>query len=235
MPRLLSLSALVLLIASLLCVAHPVRADDKASGNTTDTVAETMRARYASLKSFQASFTQYMTHRESGQTEKREGELLFKKPLLISWNVKSPSPERLIVNAKEIWNYIEDEKLAYRYPQELVNDTRTVIQVLTGQALLSEDFEVEDAGTEGTLRILHLYPREPMPQLVEARLYVDPVKGYIQRAVLLDFYGNENDVRFTSFTPDASISSRVFEFTPPRGVEVEDNVRKPGVQSRDLF
>ena len=74
-----------------------------------------------------------------------------------------------------------------------------------------------------------------MPQLVEARLYVDPVKGYIQRAVITDFYGNANDVRFTSFIPDADISSSAFRFTPPKGVEVEDRVEKPAVESRDLF
>ena len=200
-----------------------------------DEIATTIRDRYASLKSFQANFTQYLTHQESGQTEKREGELLFRRPFLVSWETKAPVAERLIITDKEIWDYIADENIAYRYPRELVEDSRSLIQVVTGQALLSKDFDVKDAGTEGKLRILQLYPKEPVPQLVEARLYVDPEKGYIQRAVITDFYGNANDVRFTSFVPDADIPSRAFRFTAPKGVEVEDRIEKPAVESRDLF
>ncbi len=197
-------------------------------------LAETIRARYASIETFQAKFTQYLTHRDTGQTEKRTGELLFKKPLLISWITEPPVAETLVVSSGEIWDYIPDEKICYRYPRELVDDSRSLIQIVTGQALLSKDFDVSDAGSEGALRVLDLYPADPVPQLVQARLYVDPEKGYIQRAVITDFYGNQNDVRFTSFTPNASISSRAFRFSPPSGVEVEDRVEKP-VESRDLF
>ncbi len=210
----------------LLCVI-PARADDG--------IAVTIRDRYASLDTFQAEFTQFLTHRESGSKEQREGTLVFKKPLLISWQTKKPVEEKLIINNKEIWDYITDEGIAYRYPKDLVNDSRSLIQIVTGQALLSQDFDVKQAGTEGKLVILQLYPKEPVPTLVEARLYVDPEKGYIQRAVITDFYGNENDVRFTSFIPNASVSSSVFSFTPPKGVEVEDRTERAGVESRNLF
>ncbi len=198
-------------------------------------LVETMRDRYAAAGSFKAAFTQNLTHKESGQKETREGSLQFKKPLLIRWETKEPAAETLVVNEKEIWDHIPEENVAYRYPRELVEDSRSLIQVVTGQALLSKDFDVKDAGTEKGLSVLQLYPREPVPQLVEARLYVDPVKGFIQRAVITDFYGNENDVRFTSFTPDADIPSRVFRFTPPKGTDVEDRVEKPAIEGRNLF
>lgn len=200
----------------------------------TGDIATTIRERYASITTFKAFFTQYLTHRESGQTEKREGTLLFKKPLLINWETKTPHSEVLVVSEKEIWDYVPEEKLAYRYPHNLVEDSRTLIQVVTGQALLSKDFDVKESGSQGELRILHLFPKDPVPQLVEAILYVDPVKGYIQRAVITDFYGNTNDVRFTSFIPDADISRGSFDFRAPKGVEVEDRI-KTGVQERKLF
>ena len=213
----------------MLCAAFclPAQADDG--------IAVTIRDRYASLETFQAEFTQYLLHRESGSKEKREGTLVFKKPLLISWQTKKPAEETLVISSKEIWDYIVDENICYRYPKELVNDSRSLIQVVTGQALLSQDFDVKQAGTEGKLVILQLYPKDPVPTLVEARLYVDPEKGYIQRAVITDFYGNENDVRFTSFIPNASVKSSAFSFTPPKGVEVEDRVDRSGVESRNLF
>lgn len=217
---------LFVLLFVFLCLV-PARADDD--------IAITIRDRYASLETFQAEFTQFLTHRESGSKEQREGTLVFKKPLLISWQTKKPVEEHLVISKKEIWDYIADESIAYRYPRELVNDSRSLIQIVTGQALLSQDFDVTRTGTEGKLVILQLYPKEPVPTLVEARLYVDPEKGYIQRAVITDFYGNENDVRFTSFIPNASVSSSVFNFTPPKDVEVEDRVERAGIESRNLF
>lgn len=197
-------------------------------------IASTIRDRYASLNTFQAEFTQYLKHRESGQQEKRQGTLIFKKPLLVNWQTRAPHAENLIISADEIWDYLPEEKVAYRYPHSLVDDSRSLIQIVTGQALLSKDFDVKDGGTQGALQILRLYPKNPSPQMIQADLYVDPVKGYIQRAEIIDFYGNSNDVRFTSFIPDADVSSSSFRFRAPSGVDVEDKSKPDQGGSRLL-
>ena len=46
-------------------------------------MAAAIQARYEKLGSFTADFEQTLTHKESGSVEKRQGKLLFKKPLLI--------------------------------------------------------------------------------------------------------------------------------------------------------
>ena len=45
---------------------------------------------------------------------------------------------------------------------------------------------------------------------------------------VFDSYGNTNDVRFTSFTPNASLSSSDFKFKAPKGCEVEDRTKDAG-------
>ena len=197
-------------------------------------MAPLIQARYDVLQSFSASFEQVLTHKESGTKETRQGTLLFKKPLLIRWQTAKPHEETLVVTAREIWDYLPDEELAYRYPLELVQDSRSIIQVVTGQASLSKDFDVKDEGREGKLVKLRLYPREPAPQMVESSLLVEPSTGYIRRASITDFYGNTNDVRFTRFEPDAALKAKDFSFTPPKGVEVEDRINSK-IQERELF
>ncbi len=191
-------------------------------------LAQTIKDCYVAIDTFQADFTQYLTRSENGKKEKRVGVMRFKRPLLISWKTQSPSPETLLVTNAEIWDYFPDEKVAYRYARSLVEDSRTLIQVVTGQALLSKDFDVKEQGMEGKLKILRLYPKEPVPQMTEAVIYVDPDRGYILRAVITDFYGNTNDVRFTSFTPNPSLSSSEFKFKAPKGCEVEDRTKDAG-------
>ncbi|MFT4300747.1 MAG: outer membrane lipoprotein chaperone LolA [Desulfovibrio sp.] len=197
-------------------------------------MAVAIQARYEKLGSFAADFEQTLTHKESGSVEKRQGKLLFKKPLLIRWQTASPREETLVVTGKEIWNYLPEEEVAYRYPPSLVQDSRSIIQVITGQAALNKDFEVKPEGKEGGLSKLRLFPKEPAPQMVEAVIWVEPETGYIRRANILDFYGNGNEILFTSFTPDVSIKASEFTFAPPKGVEVEDRIESK-VPEKELF
>ena len=197
-------------------------------------IANTIQARYEKLRTFSATFEQTLTHKESGSVEKRQGNLLFQKPLLIRWQTDKPHEETLVVTNKEIWDYLADEEIAYRYPLELVRDSRTIIQVITGQAALTKDFDVKEDGQENGLAKLHLYPKEAAPQMVEALLWVEPSTGYIRRASIIDFYGNSNDVRFTQFKPDTSLKASDFTFTAPKGVEVEDRIDRK-MQERELF
>lgn len=181
----------------------------------------TIQKCYEELKSFSADFEQTITHRESGLTEKRRGRLLFKKPLLIRWQTAKPQDELLVVNTREIWHYLPDEEIAYRYPPNIMESSQGIIQVLTGQAALTRDFDVRKEGQEQGLQKLHLYPKEPSPQMVEAFIWIDG-KGFIRRASIMDFYGNGNDVRFTTFKTDASVKAGDFTFVPPKGIDVEN-------------
>ena len=121
--------------------------------------------------------------------------------------------------------------MAYRYPHDLVQDSRSIIQVLTGQAALSKDFDIKEEGSENGMRKIRLYPKDPTPQMVEALIWVD-AQTFIRRVDLVDFYGNHNDVNFTKFIPDVMLGSGTFQFTPPKGVDVEDRTDKAKVQEQ---
>ncbi len=100
-------------LCALFCLS-PVMAADLAS---------VIQQRYETLKSFSAEFEQTLTHKESGSVERRQGSLLFQKPLLIRWQTAKPHEETLVVTAREIWDYLPDEEVAYRYPPSLVRDS----------------------------------------------------------------------------------------------------------------
>ena len=70
--------------------------------------------------------------------------------------------------------------------------------------------------------------------MVEAVIWVEPDNGYIRRASIVDFYGNTNEVRFTSFKSDVRLKASDFSFTPPKGIEVEDRIDHD-VPERELF
>ena len=187
-----------------------------------DPLVGAMQQRYQDLQSFSGEFTQTLTHQESGSVEQRKGTLIFQKPFRLRWETVKPDPELLVVTEKEVWDYLPDEELAYRYSPEVVRDSRSVIQVITGQSRLDKDFDVSRQKDENGLAVLRLYPKEPTPQLVEAVLWIDPQSKLIRRAQITDFYSNKNDIAFTRLTPGAAAPSGAFAFTPPRGITVED-------------
>lgn len=208
-----------------------------ASAADISATVKKMQAAYAAMQSFRADFTQELLQRESGMTEKRQGVILFRKPLFVRWESAAPHPELLMVTDREIWNYLPDEELAYRYSRALAEDSRSLIQVITGQSALSRDFDVESAQSEEDGKLIHLllYPKEPTTELTEAQLWLDPATSLIRRAMVMDFYGNTNTIELNNLTPDVPLSDKDFRFTPPAGTEVEDHVEAKHPESRPLL
>ncbi len=206
--------------ALLLAVPHAVAAGQQ------DILRKTQEA-YASMQTFRAEFTQKLSQKETGTTQQRTGSIIFKKPLLVRWETAAPNAELLLVNDREIWNYLPDEELAYRYSRSLADDSRSIIQVITGQSPLDRDFEVQDMAQEDKLLRLTLYPKEASTEMTEVRLWLEPSSGLMRRAVIVDFYGNTNDIQLVKIQPGAPVSEADFRFSPPAGVEVEDHIDRP--------
>lgn len=193
-------------------------------------IVQGLQKTYAQLQSFRVDFQQRLIHLESGNEDVRKGSLLYSKPLLVRWETLAPQAELLLVGAEDIWNYLPDEELAYRYALSLAQDSRSVIMVITGQSPLDKDFEVERLEDENGLAHLLLYPKEPVTQLTEAQLWVDPQSYHIRKVSIIDFYGNTNEITFEVLTPNVSAPASGFTFTPPPGTEVEDHRQDEGGQ-----
>lgn len=181
---------------------------------------------YAAVGSMRAEFTQQLTHKESGSKEQRSGVLTFKKPLLVRWETKKPSPELLVVGKNVIWNVFPDEELAYKYSLAIAEDAGGIIKVITGQARLDQDYDLEGEGREGGLITVHLYPRQPSQSLVEAALWIDPGTYLIRKIRTYDFYGNENEIAFTRQEVGAAAGDAAFSYAPPGNFLVEDRTKE---------
>ena len=184
-----------------------------------------MQERYAQIQTFRAPFTQKLTHRESGAEDVRSGTLIFQRPLFIRWETNTPGAELLVVTDKEIWNYVAEDNVAFRYAPDLAKDSRSIIQVITGQSRLDQDFTVEERGREGELVILSLYPHEPTVQFTEGRLWVNTKTRFIHKAEITDFYGNANTITLGEMDLNLSFADDTFTFSPPAGIRVEDQTQ----------
>ena len=195
---------------------------------------DAMQSVYAGMQAMRCEFEQTLVHRESGGKTTRPGTLEFKKPLLARWELAGASPELIVVSDSEVWNYLPDEEVAYRYSAAVLDRDNSFLKIVTGQANLRQDFEIasEAQADDGSVEY-HLYPFRPTQQLTELYLWIDSGQGsrgeagVIRRVRIIDFFGNENDIRFTQCDLKARPDAAAFQFTPPAGVDVEDNRNNP--------
>ncbi|SME94786.1 outer membrane lipoprotein chaperone LolA [Desulfovibrio gilichinskyi] len=190
-----------------------------------DELTTEIQKSYDSITTFKADFSQTLTNAASKEREVRTGKITFKQPSLLHWESIKPEKELLIVGESIVWDYFPDDKLALKYRTKQLFNSKTMIKFISGKAKLEEDFVVENQGDDGGLTKLKLMPREPETGLVLAYVWVDQVKKMLTKILVVDFYGNGNEVTLSNIQIDPEVPDSLYEFTPPKGVDVEDNTK----------
>ncbi|ADU62581.1 MAG: outer membrane lipoprotein carrier protein LolA [Pseudodesulfovibrio sp.] len=193
-----------------------------------------IQKRYETLKTFRCDFVQELTNVASGDVEERRGRIWFRQPSQVRWETLEPEKELLVVGPDYAWDYIEAEQLALKYGVEALLDSKTILRFISGRANLKEDFviktewqgadEVRERWGKG-FTVLQLLPKEPEPGMVLAYVGVEPDTGLLRQVMIVDFYGNGNEVRLSNVKQDIKLSADMFTFVPPEGVQVEDNTQ----------
>jgi len=215
----------VLFFATVSPAADPVAAED---------LPDLIQQRYDSLKTFQADFEQELTNVASGEVEVRRGRIWYKQPSQVRWETSEPEKELLVVGPEFAWDYIEDEGVVLKYGVATLLDSKTILRFISGQANIKEDFVVktEWQGADEVrakwgkgLTVLQLIPKEAEPGMVLAFVGVEPDTGLLRQVMIVDFYGNGNELRLSNVESDVDLSDDMFTFEPPAGVTVEDNTQ----------
>ena len=215
----------VLFFGSASPAAGPVSAED---------LPDLIQKRYETLKTFQADFVQELTNVASGEVETREGKIWYEQPSQVRWETVVPEKELLVVGPDYAWDYIEDEELAIKYGVATLLDSKTILRFISGQANVKEDFivktewqgadEVRNKWGKG-FTVLQLIPKEAEPGMVLAFIGVEPDTGLLRQVMIVDFYGNGNELRLSNVEIDVDLPASMFTFEPPAGVTVEDNTQ----------
>lgn len=206
-----------------------------AESSLPEEVPDLVQQRYETLKTFQADFVQELTNVASGEVESRKGHIWFRQPSQVRWETTAPEKELLIVGPDYAWDYIEDEQLALKYSVATLLDSKTILRFISGRANLKEDFVVKSEwqGADDVrakwgkgFTILQLVPKEAEPGMVLAYIGVEPDSGLLRQVMIIDFYGNGNEVQLSNVKLDVDLPEEMFTFVPPQGVQIEDNTQE---------
>lgn len=186
-------------------------------------ISEAIQKQYKSITSFQTEFSQELTNAASGESEARNGTIWYQKPKYIRWQTTHPEEELLVCKNDVVWDYFPEEKVAYKYSLEERFDSKTMLEFISGEVNLEQDFRIQkqEEDTENSdWTKANLIPKNPEPSLVKATIWVDRQENLIRQVLLVDFFGNTNQLTFEDIQLNVDMEEDMFAFEPPDGVEV---------------
>lgn len=187
------------------------------SFSETDESKESLIQLLESTQSFQANFVQKTYKETSADVEESEGYFWLQKPLKFNWSVSLPFEQQVISDGETLWVYDPDlEQATY---QSLNNDLqRTPAFILTQpRESIGEQYRVIEAKNQSP-RVFKLLPYDEEAVFSELLLiFIDDVIAGIQ---IIDSLGQETVVDFTDVLVNTELASDLFEFNPPPGTDL---------------
>ena len=191
-----------------------------------------VETRYSQIKDFQADFTQETTIEGFDTPLISSGRVYIKKPGLLRWDYLKPSVEHMYVNGDHIQMFTPEHNQVIQGSLTHMVATQAPLRLLQGVGKLSEHFDARptdhDQRGEGSLPLLTLIPKDqtetgpsPVNKMVSA---IQPQTYFIQSLTLHETTGNISVFRFSNIQANTGLKGSLFEFVPPEGVVIVDNV-----------
>jgi len=171
---------------------------------------------------------------KDGKTTVMDGHLIFKWPNMSREEARAPEDGSLIglvvFNGHIQWNYIPIINVAFKYHMDALHEdaqrkfgiSANYIDENSVQYLKRDKVGMEETYVfegEPSALITQNDPEHP----TKAKVYISVTDGTIRKTALYDQQGRETFSQTCgNVRPDASISDKDFEFTPPEGTRVID-------------
>jgi len=175
------------------------------------------------FKSMEANFVQSLINEDGEELEKTEGLLYLQQPGKIHWSYETPYAQKIITNGDVLWMYDEDlEQLTIREIGNAINETPAGI--ILGNNDIAEHFVQVDMGVIEDFDWIELTPKNLEAQYRNIRLGFE--KSRLRMMIILDNLGQTTRIDFSNVKKNQQLSSMLFEFEIPEGVDVIDERQK---------
>jgi len=200
------LNSLLLVVASL--VATPSFADD----------SQALQDKLATLKSFKAQFSQNVTDPQGQAVMQGEGTIALKQPMMIRWQQTNPDDTLFVSNGDKTYYFDSFAE------QVTIMDTHSLIDSTPFVLLTSKDpAQWEKYSVQATSSGFSVTPNKGVESQVEQLdiTFAGNEKG-LAKLIVTDNSGQLSSFSFSDAQVNTELDTSTFEFTPPEGVEIDD-------------
>lgn len=182
-----------------------------------NTARERLDSFFTDVKSLKGTFTQQVFDKKGAVTQNSSGDLFLSRPGRFRWVYKTPEPQEMIGDGKNVWVYDKDlEQVTVKPVNQAVSNTP--IAILTRLDPPGNQFNVQEIQGAAGLDWHQLVPKQANRDFKYIQLGLDTA-GNLKRMVLFDQLGQRTEISLNAQN-NVPISGSTFYFSPPSGVDV---------------
>src|SRR5882724_3851061 len=214
---------------SLACALIVVMLPVASRGQDIRQTARAVDEHYNHLRSLQTDFTEI--YKGVGAERSESGTLWLKKPRKMRWEYRSPREKLFISDGKAVWFYLPGERQLRKTDFKKLDDLRSPIAFLLGKTKLEKELQglskvVDQAPLSPANILLRGVPKAMADRVSEVLLEITP-SSQLARIVFSEVDGATTEFRFSNLKEDLEVSDRLFQFSPPPGVETVEGELGP--------
>lgn len=173
---------------------------------------------YQNMNSFYTEFEQVYCDEEAGICQRYEGRTYYMKPNFFRMEIDDP--EQIYVgDSASLWIYIPDENRAIRQSLE-----QLPFQI-NPDALFAnyeEEYDTELISQTDDYYEIKLEPKDETDIYQKLTVKIKDKTFEIIGITVLNEAGTESKFEFTKVEINKKISKKMFEFSPPKGVQIDE-------------
>ncbi|MBS4051336.1 MAG: outer membrane lipoprotein chaperone LolA [Methylomonas sp.] len=170
--------------------------------------------------SLSAEFKQ-VSYNKAGQAAQASfGEFYLSRPGKFRWNYQKPFTQEIVSNAGKVWFYDADlEQVTVKQLDDSLGSTPALL--LTGQVDIDEKFVLEEQGSDDDLNWIKLSPKNEESGFKYILIGLN--NGQLGGMELSDNFGQLTRIYFSNIKLNPALQDSLFNFKPPKGVDVFEN------------
>lgn len=170
-----------------------------------------------SVQTLSAEFKQVQTDERGKVLSTSSGHMWLSRPGRFRWSYEKPYQQLMVCDGKKLWMYDPDlSQVTVRPAGEALLGTPAAL--LSQRSSLSDQFTLQDGGSDGKARVVRLKPKSGDSDFKGIELSLK--NGVPQRMKFLDQLGGSSTISFTNVESGVQLNEALFGFTPPKGTEV---------------
>lgn len=179
--------------------------------------ADDLRTFVDGVTTLTADFKQVQSDEKGKVISTSTGHMWLSRPGRFRWSYQTPYQQLMVCDGKKLWMYDPDlSQVTIRPAGEALLGTPAAL--LSQRSTLSDQFTLEDGGSQGSTRVVRLKPKSGDSDFKAIELSLKD--GIPQRMKFLDQLGGSSVVSFTHVETGSKPEDSLFSFTAPKGTEV---------------
>jgi outer membrane lipoprotein carrier protein len=204
-------TGLLLSVVSLVLVVSTSIASAK-----TDTARQRLNDFFTKVSSLKGSFNQQVFSKKGKLIQNSTGLLYLSRPGKFRWVYKTPDPQTIVGDGKNIWIYDEDlEQVTIRPLSRALSSAP--IAILTRKQSPDTQFVVKPMKASAGLDWFQLTPRKKSKDFKSIQIGLD--KKGMRQMIMLDQLSQKTVIKLNTQS-NVPIPGQTFYFKPPAGVDV---------------